>query len=67
MDREASWATAHGVAKSQTRLSDSMHKGQPFILLGCVEITEWLEVGYIQGWIVQKVTPEVKFELVVTF
>ena len=38
MDRGAWWAIAHGVTKSQARLSDSMNKGQPFILLGCVEI-----------------------------
>ena len=28
MDREAWWVTVHGVAKSQTRLSDFTHSGE---------------------------------------
>ena len=30
MDRGAWWATVHGVAKSQTRLSDFTHFYKPF-------------------------------------
>ena len=36
MDGGAWWATVHGVAKSQTRLSDFTHKVNPVIVLECL-------------------------------